>query len=194
MTDQALSDLQDWQLVALATAMTERMYPNFALFSRLLEFGELDRVRRVLDGLWDTLSGSGAKMNFEVQLGHIENNIPSLEEFDMYGAIPARDAMIALCGTLNIAIQPDSSEVDDLIHLSRETVAGFIELNADDQLSDEELVRLINTHDLMLQEDDFLADCLDILVSKQPKAAVIDELKQLASNDGYSNIGISDNE
>ncbi len=194
MTDQALSDLQDWQLVALATAMTERMYPNFALFSRLLEFGEPERVRRVLDGLWDSLAGSGAKMNFEVQLGHIERNIPSLEEYDMYGAIPARDAIIALCTTLNIAIQPDPAEVDDIILLSRETVAGFIELNADAQLSDEELVRLINTHDLMLQEDDFLADCLELLISKQPKAAVIGAMKQLASNDGYSNIGISDNE
>ncbi|MFW1678326.1 DUF416 family protein, partial [Pontibacter sp. JAM-7] len=191
MTDQVqnqpLGGLQDWQLLALAAAITERMYPNFALFSRLLEFGELDRVRRVIDGVWDAVSGTGAKMNFDVQLPHIEQNIPDLEEFDMYGAIPARDAILALCCTLNTAIQPEPSEVDDIIQLSRETVAGFIELNADDQLSDEELVRLINTHDLMLQEDDFLADCLELLVSTQSKAKVIQQLRALAANDGYSN-------
>ena len=192
--DKEFYDLKDWQLAAYCAAMSERMFPNFALFARLMEFGELAKMRQVLDGVWDHLNNSGAKMNFEVQLDNVEANMPDLDKFDMYGASPALDAIVALFSTLNTILSADAGEVLNVSNMSRESVATFIEMNADDQISDEELVRYINTHDLMLQEDDFHADIIDILQDDLPRREALSELRELAHNGGYSNLGICDGE
>lgn len=194
--EKALRDFESWQLTAFCAAVSERMFPNFGLFSQLVGFGERERMRTVLDGVWSSLSGKGAKINFEVQLDHVEANIPDLNEYDMYGAMPARDAVVALYSTLVCAQEGDADEAVNVSNLSRETVATFIEVNeASDQMSDEELVRFINTHELMQIEDGFQQDVIDLLGSRaQPNAALIDELKTLAYNEGYSNLGIGEQE
>ena len=161
--DKEFYDLNDWQLAAFCAAISERMFPNFALFSNLIEFGDADKLRTILNGVWDYLNNSGAKMNFDVQLDNVEDNMPDLDEFDMYGASPALDAVVALFSTLNTIIAADASEVISVANMSREAVAGFIDMGADDQMSDDELVRFINTHDLMVQEEDFQADILEII-------------------------------
>ncbi|WP_415902397.1 YjaG family protein [Neptuniibacter sp. QD29_5] len=192
--DKEFYDLKDWQLAAYCAAVSERMFPNFALFARLMEFGDVSKMRQLLDAVWDHLNNTGAKMNFEVQLDKVEENMPDLDDFDMYGASPALDAVVALFSTLNTVIAADASEVIAVANMSRESVAGFIELNADDQISDDELVKFINTHDLMLQEDDFQADILEIIQDDLPRRDALQELRELAHNDGYSNLGISDSE
>ena len=192
--DKEFYDLKDWQLAAYCAAVSERMFPNFALFARLMEFGDVSKMRQILDAVWDHLNNTGAKMNFEVQLDKVEENMPDLDEFDMYGASPALDAVVALFSTLNTVIAADASEVLTVANMSRESVATFIELNADDQISDDELVRFINTHDLMVQEDDFQADILEIILDDLPRREALQELRELAHNDGYSNLGISDSE
>lgn len=190
-----LADLQDWQLAAFSAALTERMFPNFALFSRLVEFGNAQQLRQILNGVWDKLGNTGAKMNFEVQLDKVEANMPDLEEFTMYGAYPANDAVIALYSTLNVVLVADRDEAANIANLSRECVATFIEVSeADDQLSDEEVVRLINTHEMMEQEEAFQEEVLSRITSaKKANAQLIKDLRQLAHNEGVSNIGVSDN-
>ena len=189
--DKEFYDLNDWQLAAFCAAISERMFPNFALFSSLMEFGDAAKLRVILNGVWDHLNGTGAKMNFDVQLDNVEDNMPNLDEFDMYGASPAHDAVVALFSTLNTIIAADASEVIAVGNMSREAVAGFIEMGADDQMSDDELVRYINTHELMEQEDDFQADILEIIQDDISRSEALSELRELAQNDGYSNLGIT---
>lgn len=190
-----LGQMKPWQLTAFSAALTERMLPNFTLFSRLLEFGDAVQVRRILDGVWEQLAG-GASMNFEVQLDHVEANMPSLDEFDMYGAMPALDAVVALYSTLVCILEADPAEAASIADLSRECVATFIEVNeADPQLSDAELMRYIATHDLMQDEDAFQEEVLErLLATEHPNREFIKSLRTLAINEGVSNLGISDNE
>lgn len=198
MSDQSiarqLSELKDWQLTAFSAAISERMFPNFALFSRLVEFGNAQQLRQILNGVWDRLANTGAQMNFEVQLDKVEANLPNLEEFTMYGALPANDAVVALYSTLNVMLDADRDEAANLGNLSRECVATFIEVSeADDQVSDEELVKMINTHEMVEQEEAFQQEALALITSgTKPTQSLITELRQLAHNDGVSNIGISD--
>lgn len=192
--DKEFYDLNDWQLAAFCAAISERMFPNFALFARLMEFGDAAKMRQILDAVWDNLGNTGAKMNFEVQQDKVEDNMPDLEEFDMYGASPALDAIVSLYSTLNTVLAADAGEVINVANMSRESVATFIEISADDQMSDDELVRYINTHELMQQEDDFQADILEIVRDDLSRKAALSELRELAHNDGYSNLGISDSE
>ncbi len=190
-----IGQFKPWQLTAFSAALTERMLPNFMLFARLIEFGDAQQVRRIMDGVWDHLSG-GAKMNFEVQLDHIEANMPSLDEYDMYGAMPALDAVVALYSTLVCILEQDPAEAINIADLSRESVATFIEVNeADPQLSDAELMRFISTHDLMQDEDAFQEDVfIKLSAQDQPNPQFIQMLRSFSMNEGVSNIGISDSE
>ncbi len=194
--ERQLKGFERWQLTAFALSLSERMYPNFALFSKLVGFGDHQQVRQILDGVWNTLSGSGAKINAEVQLDNVEANIPDLDEYDMYGAMPAYDAVVALYSTLICLLEGDAAEALGVANLSREGVETFIEVSeANDQMSDEELVRFINTHDLMLDEEAFQQEVLERLSAQpQPSAAFVAALRELATNQGVSNIGISDDE
>ncbi|MBN3561869.1 YjaG family protein [Aliamphritea spongicola] len=193
MLEKEIKALEGWQLTAFSVALTERMYPNFALFSRLLEFGDRHQVRQILDGVWNQLGNTGAKMNFEVQLSNIEDNMPDLDEFDMYGASPALDAMVALFSCVSCLLDNSRAEAANIGNLSLECVATFVEVTAEAQLSDEEVLRLISNHDMMLQEEAFQEEVVRRLNSvKQPNAKFLSELRELASNEGVSNIGVSD--
>ncbi len=193
LLEKELKSLEGWKLTAFSVAVTERMYPNFALFSRLLEFGDAAQVRSILDGVWNHLTSSGAKMNFEVQLANVEDNMPDLEAFDMYGASPALDAMVALFSSINCLLEPSRTEAANVGNLSQECVATFIEVTAATQLSDEELLKHISQHEMMLQEEAFQEEVIERLKAvANPSSAFIQELKALASNDGVSNIGVSD--
>lgn len=194
--EKQLESFERWQIALFALALSERMFPNFALFSKLVGFGDHAQLRQIIDGAWSTLANSGAKINAEVQLDNVDANIPNLDEYDMYGAMPAYDAAVALYSALNCMLEGDAEEAAAVANLSREGVATFIEVTeANDQMSDEELVRFINTHDLMLDEDAFQQELFERLsAQKQPTTAFVQALQQLAHNEGVSNIGISDDE
>lgn len=191
--EKQLEGLEGWQLVAFCAALTERMFPNYQLFSRLVGCGDHQQLRTVLDGVWNQLAGQGARLNAEVQLDKVEANIPNLDEHDMYGAMPAYDAAVALYSTLTCVVEGELAEAVEVANLSRESVANFIEVTeANDQMSDEEVVRFINTHELMLDEDAFREEVLRRLrEQRQATAGFMAELRVLAENEGVSNIGIS---
>ena len=185
--------LEPERLVLFSLALTERMFPNFALFSRLLEYGDPERIRNLLDALWDQAQGGGSRVNAQAQLEQVEANLVDLDEFDMFGAIPAHDAMLALYSTLSCQMESEPSEAIAVSNLSYETVAAYIEFSdADDEMSDEALVRHINMHDLMQDEDAFQEEVLAQLQNGNLDASSVKKLRELAENQGVSNIGISE--
>ncbi|MDO6562421.1 YjaG family protein [Amphritea sp. 1_MG-2023] len=193
LLENELKALDGWQLSAFSVAVTERMLPNFALFSSLLDFGDRHQIRSIIDGVWNKLSNTGATMNFEVQQVNVEANMPDLDVFDMYGASPALDAMVALYSTINCLLEPNRTEAANVGNLSLECVATYIEVTADTDMSDEELLRYINDHEMMLQEERFQAEVIRCLTGvKHPSNGLIKDLKTLAANDGISNIGVSE--
>jgi uncharacterized protein YjaG (DUF416 family) len=191
-----LRSLDHSKLAAYCAALTERQFSNFVLFSKLVEFGNATQLETILDGVWQSLVPGGAKMNFEVQLDKVEANMPNLEEYEMYGASPALDAVVSLYSTLVCILEADVDEAIAVGNVSRECVAMFIELSeGDDQMSDEEIIRLISNHDLMIQEDEFHEEVVERLKSaKTIDKALITDLRELAHNQGFSNIGISDDD
>lgn len=191
--EQQIRALEPWQQMLFATALSERMFLNFALFSRLVNFGDLEKMRNLLNSIWEEQTQRGTKVNYEVQLNHVEDNIVDLDEYDMFGAIPARDAMMALFSTLILKLEQESDEAVAVSNLSYDTIGAYVEFaEADDQMSDEELVRLINMHDLMLDEDAFQEELLERLSGTSFKPTVVETVRELAQNQGVSNIGISD--
>jgi uncharacterized protein YjaG (DUF416 family) len=193
LLETQLKEFDKLKLVAYCVAIAQRQFPNFALFSNIVEFGEAKKMANIIDGLWQSLVPGGAKMNFELQLAKVEDNMPNLDGFDMYGAAPALDAMSCLHAAVSCMLDAEFEEAVAIGLVSRETVASFIEVTeGDDQMSDAEIMRLISNHQLMEQEDDFQGEVIERLQQvKGLNRNFIMALKDFSSNQGVSNIGIS---
>lgn len=189
-----LQPFADWQLQVFTAAYAERMYPNYALFAQVTDGFDANILRLALDKVWEALAGR-AKLNTETQLERIEAQIPDVDDFDMYGVYPALHAAVALCSALYQMNEANVEEAVNVSRLSEECVATYLELVADEEFSDEQLVRFINTHELMEQEQAFGEQLLATLATMQtPQATRIDALRELAKNEGVSNIGICEQE
>ena len=185
-----LQDMQDWQQIAFSAALCERIFPHYALFDSLSETNQAMIARTALDQVWKQLSLRG-NMNADTQLTKIEAIVHG-EEDESFGAGLAFDALVALMATLHCVDNASYEDAASVAHLSRESVAKFVELHAEDDLSDEQLIRHISTHELMVKELAFQSDVMQLLVSQNvAKSSQIDQLKLMAMADGVSNIGIS---
>ncbi|MDC9720485.1 MAG: DUF416 family protein [Gammaproteobacteria bacterium] len=185
-----LKGMQGWQQAAFSAALCERIFPHYALYDSLVETNQVSIARTALDQVWKQLSLRG-NMNAETQLTKIESIVHG-EEDESFGAGLAFDALVALMATLHCIDNPSFEDAASVAHLSRESVAKFVELHAEDELSDEELIRHISTHELMVEELTFQTDVMQLLITQNvAKAAQIDQLKAMAMANGVSNIGIS---
>lgn len=188
----SIRQFNEWQLATFTAAQAERMFPNFSLFANVTEAADAVVMRTALDQVWEHLCQRG-NCNIEAQLLRVEEQTPDVEQFDIYGVYPALDAAVALAATLEQLSHPSVEEAINIYQLSEECIATYLEVSADASLSDEELVRFINTHELMDQQLTFTEELIKQLLGMEtPKAAVIDQLRDLAANQGVSNIGICD--
>ena len=187
-----LRDMQDWQQTAFSAALCERIFPHHALYENLIESNHHIVARTALDQVWKQLSLRG-NMNAETQLTKVEAILHN-DDDESFGAGLAFDALVALMATLHCIESASFEDAASVAHLSRESVAKFVELHADEELSDDELIRQISTHELMVQELTFQADVMKLITSsKTAKASLIDELQTMSQANGVSNIGISMN-
>lgn len=192
-SDLGLKQLNDWQLAAFCAAISERLYPNYALFSQVSEFGQPQVLRTALDKIWDRLSNRCGAVNFETQMEKVDAVTPEADDFDIYGVYPALDACVALITTLNQMVEASHQDAWQISQLSLQGIETYLEVIADAELSDEDLVRFISTHPLLEIEQRFqhrLAG--QLLASSKATPALFDSIRVEAHNKGVSNIGISD--
>lgn len=122
-----------------ATALCQRMLPNYQLFSEVCEFGDPAVLSTALELLWQSLYDPKLKFNIDVHLQRLEDNTPEPADFEAYGVYPAMDAVVAI-STLLGAIQGKIEEdIVNISKLSSSTVANYIEAISDVDLVDEAL-------------------------------------------------------
>ncbi|MGL5031005.1 MAG: YjaG family protein [Aeromonas sp.] len=180
-----LAELQPWQQTVYTLALAERMYPNYALFCQASGFGNAEVFRHALDQLWTYLTVKGSRVNLGTILEEFESHIPDPRKFESYGAYPALDACVALGCAYSSVICRIGEEAFDASHASVGTVAGFIELLEDRDLSEEELYE----HEYMEAELEFQVELLKRVAHERDSDRVL-AIKTFAAQDGVSNIGI----
>jgi len=186
-----LEGLDQWQLTLFTAALAERQFPNYKLFAEVTEWGDADQARRLLDKLWDRLANRTGGLNIEVQLEKLELITPDVEAFDFYGVQPALDFCVCLHAAFAQQDEASFEEAGGVAEVSLGCVDTFLEMIAEPELSDEDLVKFINTHDLMVQEEAFQQELLEQLqAGRSADVALADRLRELALNEGVSNIGI----
>ncbi|MDP6968270.1 MAG: DUF416 family protein [Gammaproteobacteria bacterium] len=185
-----LGDMKDWQVTAFAAAVSERIFPHFALYDELLENENLSVARTALDKIWAKLSARGS-CNTETQMAKIESIVHD-EEDASFGAGLAFDSLVAIMATIHCLESASVEDASSVAHLAREAIAKYLELHVEDTMNDEELVRYISTHDLMERELSFHVEVMQRLTNMPtPKVSELDAIKDLAQANGISNIGIS---
>ena len=80
-----LAQLKGWRETAFILALAERAYPNFVLFSQVVEFSGAEAVDACLEQGWGALVENAEEDRYIELLEILEENVPDLEEYDMYG-------------------------------------------------------------------------------------------------------------
>ena len=146
--------------------------------------------------LWDCAAGQQSPKNFERLLERLEEQTPEVNQFDMYGVYPALDMVAALTTAIQSAMDPHEDDAYSNARLSLATISQFItEIEAADEdgkaPDDKALELLIESHPLIQQQLDFIEAAIDILKDAKPNKTMKTSLRELATNDGVSELGIS---
>ena len=181
-----LGDLEPWQQSVFALALAERMYPNYHLYAESTGKGNAIEFRAALDSLWRYLTEKGSRVNLSSILESFEVFIPDPTHEESYGAYPALDACVALGCAYNSVICRVGEEAMDASHASVGTVAGFIEMLEERDLSDEELYE----HEYIEAELEFQVELLKQVAHERDSDRIL-AIRTFAAQGGVSNIGIS---
>ena len=158
-----LQNLKPWHLTTIATAITERSWPNYALFAELAEFGEPADVHHCLNMLWDNAAGLQHSKNFERLLEKLDENTPDLDDFDMIGAQLALDVIVSMNCAVNCAMEASDSEVASIMTLSLSTIGKFIKYSEAPDLKGTELSQYIEQHELYNVQMDFIDELVQLV-------------------------------
>ncbi|WP_417595809.1 YjaG family protein [Oceanospirillum sp.] len=190
---QQLKDLAPWQQTAFATALAERMYPNYALFCQVTEQPEqAAQLKKSLMLIWEQLANKASTINFEVQLERLADLIPNDADYEMYGVYPAIDAAMAAHTAMELAMGTQAEEVTRVSRLMRQTIISFIE--ATEEVPEDEKARrkALNDHELMQFDREFQDEVLEqISAMKHPQKDKLKALRLMAQNDGVSCLGLA---
>lgn len=192
---KVLQSLSGWREKAFILALAERASPNAALYFENLETSELDKSIN-LDGLFDQMwlnliSDPNEDVIIECLDDVVELRMLT-DDSESYGALPTADCLELAEQALLCGINEDKKRATEASQLSISTVTQFIEFSEGEGLDENSLVRLFDKHPLIEREFSFQAELNDLLrAATHPGADVIKELRELAQDEGLSNIGIS---
>lgn len=181
-----IKNLSFEQQLVFANVLSERMLPNYQLFSDSVQFGNPQVLRTIVDLIWQKLAKQSVKLNLEVQQNKLLEQTPELDDYDNFGVVPAIDCAMAL-NTMLVALEQQMDE--DLINISKlssSTVASYIGAVEGD-ISDEDTF----SHEMMVEEKS-LQEYLLERIESAPKLSppFLKELRQEFNAFGISNIGI----
>lgn len=192
---KAVSQLQGWREFAFLMALSERSFPNYALFADAVGLKTGAKMRQLLDLGWEMLQQEPSESAIPQLLAKLETLSPEVNDYDAYGVYPAFDFCQLLEQALLNRLNPGKHRATDASQMATGTVINFVELSEGEDLSEDELVRLLEQHPLMKEDKTFQRD-LVLALKKQrtPTSQFVETIKADASNEGVSNLGISLND
>lgn len=176
-SEPSLSEPSVRKNVAYAAALCERMLPNYGMFCELVGFAGAGEIRSIMDLVWEWIYIKNAKIDFDKQQDKLEAITPDPKEFDLYGVYPALNCCVALTATIDLIRGESSDMLDEVVQVSLDTINSFIEASG------------VESADSLMQEErgfkEAVVHCLNGIEE------VPCSLKDLARNQGVSNLGIS---
>lgn len=210
---KSLNSLKGWRERAFILTLAERAFPNALLFvanvDTTADTAPIDRIDSTenadtedaapallnpshLDLAWQALIMDQDEDGIVELLDVAAANMPNLENNEHYGALPTHDCLQILEQALLAGINDEKPRALSASQASLETITQFIEFSEGDELSENQLVKLFDSHPLIEREFSFQSEISDLLRSAtHPGEELISAIRELAQDEGVSNIGIS---
>jgi uncharacterized protein YjaG (DUF416 family) len=190
-------NLSRWQQIAFASALLERMLPNYQMFSESSQFGDYALLRNQLDLVWQWLDKNNQiKININAQLNKLEEQTPDPEAFDSFGVFPALDVCMAMMSLWQAIQDQEDEDYSNVGRLSQNSVNYYTELmlaqemtdqdDSDTEITDAEIA----DHPLMQWEKATQNELFDFIKEAPENKESCQQLKNLALEEGLSNLGI----
>lgn len=190
--NQQLRALSPWQQLAFITALAQRSSVNYPLFCEAVDFGEAGALNKLLGLLWESQLTKEAKINWAVQQERLPELQPDPDAYAMYGVYPALDAVMAVELAIEQALQTDEENAIRASKLSRSTVRQFLVKQLPEDFDEQHESTWLRSQPLMDDENAFQDELLAQVTSANiPHPLLIRQLRKLANNQGFSNLGIS---
>lgn len=187
--------LSHWQQVAFASALLERMLPNYQMFSDNSQFGDYAILRNQLDLIWQWLDkNTPIKININSQLNKLEEQTPDPENFDAFGVFPALDVCMAMMSLLQLiqsnGTDKDLEDITSVSRLSHNSVSYYVELLLLDESETDIQLDAINAHPLAVWEKETQVELFDFLKFAAENKRTCQLAKDMVLAEGLSNLGI----
>lgn len=189
------AQLSPWQQITFASALLERMLPNYQMFSENSQFGDYALLRNQLDLIWQWLDkNSKIKININAQLNKLEEQTPDPEEFDSFGVFPALDVCMAMMSLWQLiqsnGKDKDHEDINSISRLSHNSVSYYVELLLLDEGATEVQAESINEHPLAAWEKETQHELFDFLKFAAESKRSCQLAKNMVLSEGLSNLGI----
>lgn len=187
--------LSHWQQIAFASALLERMLPNYQMFSESSQFGDYAVIRNQLDLVWQWLDKKKQiKINIEAQLTKLEEQTPDPQAFDFFGVFPALDVCMAMMSLLQLiqsnGTDKNHEDINSVSRLSYNSVSYYVELLLTDEGEIEVQPSTINEHPLAVWEKETQDELFDFLKFAAENKRSCQLAKEMVLAEGLSNLGI----
>jgi len=195
---KSLPALTGWRENAFILAMAERALPNTLLFfeSKAEEPVDLSAysngLMTVMDATWQGLIREPNEEGLIDLLDVVVACVPDIEQEDSYGVLPTGDCLWLWEQALIGGINQDKKRALEASQRSLETVTQFLEFSEGEGLSEDQVIKLFDSHALVKREFSFQEELSERLRSaKSPSEVFINDIRAISQDDGVSNIGIS---
>lgn len=181
-----IAALDERDSLLFCAALSERQFPNYALFCEVSGFAESKIARNCLNLIWESLCFPHTAVDFEKQLLKLEPVIPEARDFDIYGVFPAVDFCSCICETIDAFAQAEAGQwAENCSATSFSGIAQFIDYSEGREVDEDD-------DELWLAECDFQHELLrQLQESGESDKEFVKAFRKLAENEGVSNIGIS---
>lgn len=188
--------LSHWQQVAFASAVLERMLPNYQMFSEGSEFGNFAVLRNQLDLIWQWLDKNNKiKININAQLNKLEEQTPDPEAFDSFGVFPALDVCMAMMSLWQLmqtnGTDKDHEDINSVSRLSQNSVNYYVELLLIEEDGEDTQMENINEHPLIVWEKETQNELFDFLKFAAETKRSCQLATDMVLSEGLSNLGIA---
>jgi len=190
---KSLQALSGWRETAFLLALAERALPNLLLYLESAGMAkDLPNYQALMSQTWRNLIREPEEDLIGELLDHVTDPVGVLEQDENYGASPSLSCLTLWEQALLSELNRERSRAQEASQISMQSVMDFIEFSEGDGLSENSLVKLFDRHDLMTREFSFQEELADMLrAAKHASPDVVSEIRELAQDDGVSNLGIS---
>lgn len=180
--NEQLRNLSAKQKLAFAAAIAERMVPNYQIFAEANEPEVAQKLRAIMDTVWEKLTVPQSKIDFAKQAEKLLELQPNPDEDPSLASFLGLDCTLAV----DHCLSTDEEQAVSISRLSRASVARFLEVaepeTAGAKLSEQPLMQY--EHECQQEILEFLLDHSDA------KPNEMKQLRQLIRDQEVSSIGI----